>query len=316
MRRIMIGIFVLVFMCTVAMAETPQVKAVGPILGSTGTVFTPGKIGIVFKYMTFDMEDMYDGNTKKDYDKDEIMGAYKKSVTRYQGVFRYGIFPRFDIRLVSTFVSKELDRHMKKMTPAGPKHVYKSDDNMGLGDTSLISRYQVLSQKAGDPVFFALGAGIKMPTGSTDEKADGTKLPVFLQNGSGSWDPMFEVGLSKAMGRLRLDSHMVYVLNTEGAQDTKKGDMIKYNLSASYAVHKFIDLQLELFGRYMDKVEVDGSKLSNTGGHVQYIVPGVKVKFGKRGHFGVAVPYVINRNLNGEQLVDDYRVVGKVALFF
>jgi len=291
-------------------------KPMGPIYGSTGTVFKPGKIGVIFKYETVEMDEFYSDMHKKSYKKEQVKGAYNKEVSKYQMTLRYGVMPRFDVRFITNFVSKKLDRHMAKKTPMGMQHIYMNDDNSGLGDSAIFGRYQVMSQKAGDPFFLAVGAGIKMPTGSTSEEDNGKKLPVFLQNGSGSWDPKFEVGLSKVMGSFRLDTHMMYSFNTEGAQDTKKGNCLKYNVAGTYALNNLFDASLELRGHNQQKTEINGVKKADSGFTVHYIVPGLKVKFGRKGLFGVSMPYVIQRNTNGEQLAEKYRFQSKLSLFF
>jgi hypothetical protein len=174
-----------------------------------------------------------------------------------------------------------------------------------------------MSQKAGAPVFLAVGAGVKMPTGKTSAKDSTGKLaPVFLQAGTGSWDPKFEIGLSKVLPRFRFDSHMMYTFNREGDQDTKKGNCFKYNLSGSYALNKYFDAQLELVGKRQGKTEVKGVKNDSTGFTKHYIVPGVKFKFSKKAHFGVSVPYLYSLDTNGEQLAEKYIIASKLAFHF
>jgi len=310
-------LFAVIIFAAISASAFADAKPVGPLYGSTGTVYSPGKLGIIFKYESFEQEDYYADNDKKNYDKSEINGATRKQVTKIQNTIRYGVMPRFDVRLVLNYMSKELDRHSARKTPNGLMHAYKEDDNSGLGDSILMGRYQILSQKAGAPVFLAVGAGIKMPTGSRSETgANGKLLPVFLQNGTGSWDPKAEIGLSKMFGRFRVDSHMMYTFKTEGAQDTKSGNCFRYSVAGSYALSKLFDAELEFFGRNQAKTEVDGNEKADTGFHTQYIIPGLKVKFGKRGHFGVSVPYMVNRSTNGEQLMEKYRLAAKLALFF
>jgi len=41
-------------------------------------------------------------------------------------------------------------------------------ENSGIGDTTIWGRYQIMSQKKKDPVFWWVGAGLNIPTGKTD----------------------------------------------------------------------------------------------------------------------------------------------------
>lgn len=312
-----LSLLAVMFVMAFSSVSAEMIKPVGPLYGSTGMVYSPGKLGVITKFESFKADDYYSDNDKKNYDSSEINGATRKKVTKVQTTFRYGVMPRFDVRLVLSHFSKELDRHSAKNSPNGVKHVYMDDSNSGFGDMVAMGRYQVLSQKAGAPVFLAVGAGVKMPTGSTSARADnGKRYPVFLQSGTGSWDPKVELGLSKVFDRFRIDSHTMYTHKTEGEQDTKGGNCLRYNVSGSYALSKAFDVQLEFFGRNQGKTEVDGEKNDSTGFHNQYLVPGIKVKFAKRSHFGISVPIAVNRSTNGEQLMEEHRIQAKLALFF
>jgi hypothetical protein len=158
-----------------------------------------------------------------------------------------------------------------------------------------------------------------MPTGSTDEEDSSGACPGFLQTGSGSWDPIIELGAHRVKGRHLLASHFMYQLATDGKrgdQDFKKPSVFKYNFGYKYAVSKWFDLGIELNGVYKSKAELDGVEQENSGGHVVYLSPGVSYKFYKGMHLGVSVPVPVYRDLNGTQLIEDYRIVTKLAFKF
>ncbi len=159
-----------------------------------------------------------------------------------------------------------------------------------------------------------------MPAGSTNEKDDsGTCMPGFLQTGSGSWDPIIELGAHKVIGRSLISSHFMYMWTStgeSGEQDFKRSEMFKYNFAYAYAISGLFDFQIELNGAVKGKAELEGKTKKDTGGHVIYLSPGVHFKFHKGMHFDVCVPTPIYQDLNGTQLIEDYRIVTKLVMKF
>ncbi len=289
-----------------------KIKPIGVVNSSNGGVFKKGKMALITKYITFTQDTLYDGSDSIDIPRPKKGKAISgKTVNLVNVIFRYGIMDNLDARLIVPYVNKELDRvSMKKDF---------SDSNSGLGDIKLISRYSIFSQRDKDPFNLAVGLGVKLPTGSTNEEDSSGKTPGFIQLGSGSWDPLLEVGAHKVMGRQWFSTYFMYQLTTEGEvgnMDFERGDLFKYNFGYGYAVSKLFDLQLELNGDVRGKAKRNGVEMNNSGGHVVYMTPGVHVKFNKRMHFdaGVAVP--VYRDLNGKQVSEDYRVVVKFAYNF
>ncbi|MCG8529778.1 MAG: transporter, partial [Desulfovibrionales bacterium] len=192
--------------------------------------------------------------------------------------------------------------------------------NDGLGDLVLMGRYRLLAQKKGDPVNLALGAGLKMPTGDTHEM-DNMKTGCFgagFQCGSGSWDPKLELALNRVKDNWRVDFTAMYTLVTEGDHEYEFGDKFQYNLGSSLALNKYVDLQLEYNGVWQDNNRDHGVTVRSSGGHLGYVTPGVHFKFSRRPnvHFDVGVPILVYRDLNGEQLSEDYQFVCKLAVKF
>lgn len=291
------------------MKKVPKPK--GPIDFVPGAGYPKGQYGIIFKYITFEKDDLYDGSSKEDFVSKQKPKPYEQTMHKYIATFRVGLFESVDARLIVPFLDKEMKR--KSLTQD------VTDDNSGIGDIKLIGRYQVLSQKKGNPIFLALGLGVKMPTGDTDEKDQGKYLPSFLQTGTGSWDPIFEIAGTKMFGRSRIDGVITYNLTTEGewgTSDFERGNHFKYDLGYGFAISRHFDLELELNGNYRQKNKVDDIKKETSGGHIIYITPGIHIKFMKKSHFALGVPIVVYRDLNGPRLSEDYRIVGKLAFVF
>jgi hypothetical protein len=74
--------------------------------------------------------------------------------------------------------------------------VVKLGDSKGIGDASLYGLYRFVNNEQTGLQVSVLG-GVKMPTGDTKEKTkEGDRFEAEHQPGSGSWDPLFGIGVS------------------------------------------------------------------------------------------------------------------------
>lgn len=135
-----------------------NVVPIGNLNGSTGNVFSEGQLRLVLHNFTFEKDSAYDGS---DIVNDPKKRDMKVNISKF--VARYGLGNGFDVRVITPYIRKE-----SSMT--NPLNNQSFDNkNSGLGDITIVGRYQLLSQKAGDPMFLAVGAGVKLPTGDTDK---------------------------------------------------------------------------------------------------------------------------------------------------
>ncbi len=291
-------------------------RPVGAVNSGNGSVYGVGSYGVIFKYITFDQDELYDGDSKVSFvppmkGKKPGKKVYEKDFRKYNLILRTGIWENLDARLIIPYFDKGLKRQSFKAS--------FNDSNSGLGDLTLISRYRVFSQKKKDPFNLAVGFGLEMPTGATDEKDGSGKTPGYIQPGGGAWNPILEVGAHKVMGPHWFGSHFLYKMTTEGElgdKDFERPDVFKYNFSYGYALSRYFDLELELNGLVKSKAELAGKELNNSGGHMLFLTPGFHVKIRKGMHFGLCAPVTIYRDMNGIQPVEDYRVVAKFAMKF
>ena len=79
--------------------------------------------------------------------------------------------------------------------------------------------------------------GVKVPTGVTDRHTDtGELVDAEFQPGTGSWDGLFGLAATKRIGPWSFDANVLYILATEGTQDTDLGDRFQYNAAVSYRI--------------------------------------------------------------------------------
>ena len=180
----------------------------------------------------------------------------------------------------------------------------------------------------------------------TNERDDeGELFETEFQPGSGSWDGLFGLALTRPIGRWTLDSNVLYTAATEGAQNTDLGDRFHYNGAVSYRLigagtaeatdrhheHQHIghhhehpardaggfavDAVLEINGEWQAKQDIAGEIDPNSGGNLVFLSPGVRLRSNAWSGF-VSFGLPIVNGLNGEQAEPEYRLVGGIAVGF
>ena len=226
-------------------------------------------------------------------------------------------------------------------------------DSAGIGDLTLLGQYRFYNNRASQTEL-ALLLGVKAPTGVTDRRADnGEEFDAEFQPGSGSWDGMFGLAATKRIGPWSFDANVLYILATEGTQNTDLGDRFLYNAAVSYRlmraepalapmklgalpdpmwhrgpgthqhshVHRetstgpSLDLVLELNGEWHDNQVVSGVKDPNSGGNTLYLAPGLRFSKDNWSSF-VSVGIPIINDQNGIQAEPEVRVVTGLSVTF
>lgn len=300
--------------------DTRPVKCIGLINMSNGIVLPKGKVAASLKYTYVHKDKLYDGSHEK---KGDYKGKYDRVNQLVQLTAKAGLLDHLEARVMVPYWIKQLKRNAYNP----PRH---ADTNtvQGLGDIVVMGRYALMTQREGDWMNFALGAGLKLPTGNPNEK----NSPPFsnshdylgpgAQLGTGSWDPKFELGMTKFVDRSRYDAHFMYTLPGDGANSSRKGNQFKYNFGYGYALNQYLDLELELNGVDQKRHWYDGSAAKSTGGHTIYVTPGVHWKITPKTHLSLGVPVVVYRDLNSDPSEDKYglgesfKVVSRLGMSF
>ena len=209
----------------------------------------------------------------------------------------------------------------------GEAEAHEHGDANGIGDLSVLAQYRFFEHQYFDA---SVIAGVKAPTGKTNEKDGGRRLDAEFQPSTGSWDGLLGGSVSVDAGRVGVHSNVLYNLTTEGDQDTEIGDAFFYNLGIVYSLssdeqgdhhdhdhsHLKWDLMLELNGEYREKNDVDGEQDENTGGDVIFLSPGVRLSSSNSWSLFLSVGKSVYDDFNGRQTDVDYRLVGGFGFAF
>ena len=209
----------------------------------------------------------------------------------------------------------------------GEIEIKQLGNSEGIGDARLFGQYRFLQNDL-NKTSAAFIAGIKIPTGETNEEAPEEKLDAELQPGSGSWDPFIGLAFSKRWDKWSFDSNATYQLATEGTQDTDLGDFVGLNTAFSYRLnsehqhsdHSHIDLQWDLIfeinGEWREKEDVDRDTNDDSGGLLVFASPGVRLSTNNGLSASLAAGVPIIEDLNGLQTKPEYRVNANISIAF
>ena len=197
----------------------------------------------------------------------------------------------------------------------------------GLGDVSLIARAHVFEHHTlATTTTVALLAGVKLATGTTDERADqGDYLDAHLQLGTGATDGLFGFSASHARGRGSVAVNLLGAIKGQGeagAFDYEYGDALNYDVTARYRVSPATVgatprqwfLSCGLVGEARKHEREDGFRIDDSGGHVLYVQPGAQLSLGARSTLEVAAQLPIHHDLSGTQLGEDLKVFATLTV--
>ncbi len=287
-----------------------------------GAMIIPkGKLKVGIKNITFKRDSMFNGTS-------EVNNQQKLNATVNVTLLglRYGVSDNFEMRVMLPY------KNIK--SSAKPASNSVNIANSGLGDVIVMGKYMLLSAKK---YGFALsvGAGLKLPTGSTDSTfkkapafATGMNTPLVTQMGTGEYEYKVEVGLSKVFdNEFRIDMHTMYTYRPKAKNNYDFGNELSYDVSLTKALTKQINIGLEYNGKYNTKTDMGddaNAKLRQIlpfkafSGTVGYITPEIEfLPFDKpKFHVGLGVSFLAHYNLKEYQPLEKQRFIFRIGYLF
>jgi hypothetical protein len=228
------------------------------------------------------------------------------NVTATPVVLAYGATPRLALFGVLPYVDKRLDITM------GGTRIRR--DTQGIGDALFFARYTMTQvNHPGDTLRIAPFAGLKTPTGSHSQLDAFGLVPRILQPGSGSWDPLLGVALTRQTLDWELDAAVRYRFNT-GASGFTFGDEARADTSFQYrmfprtlgsGVPAFVYAVLESNLIWNGKNRYLGVVAANSGGLTWNLAPGLQYVT-SRLILETAIQIPVVQNMNGTALESDW----------
>lgn len=191
-------------------------------------------------------------------------------------------------------------------------------NDKGLGDVDLFATIKLLSKNKFN---IALQTGLELPTGTRKPSAfDNTTVIV----GSGSYDPMIGVIVSKSWDKLAIQGNALYKHTTKGFDDNYYSSLSVQNIFLSYSIigdanNCSIDsmkknnntISWSVFGGYygewLDKIKEDNLIDENSGYYSGFLNLGTNLSY-KKISFPITASLPIISNMNGLQNAPGFRI--------
>ncbi len=189
-------------------------------------------------------------------------------------------------------------------------------DARGVGDISILGKYRFYREDfpRGSTQMALLG-GLELPTGATNIRKDGVKLPPTLQLGSGGVNPSFGLaaGWISAFHALEGGTQFKYNSRHNGF---RFGTVVNYDLAYEREIYPKwpienaqLGLLLELNGEHRERDVSGSSKVSASGGDTIFLSPGIQYIFLDNALLETSFQFPVLDAANGSQLHKDYRVL-------
>jgi hypothetical protein len=146
----------------------------------------------------------------------------------------------------------------------------------GLGDIELRNKFFVYQDRAFSPRHLgAIEAGLKLPTAPLARDAQGDLLPLEVQTGTGSFDPI--LGASYALFLLPWSSYSSVTGSypTQGVEGSRASPSLRSTLAAQYQPVDLLALRLGVDTRLDGKAKQQGEPEPDSGGFILYLAPAV-----------------------------------------
>ena len=180
-----------------------------------------------------------------------------------------------------------------------------------LGDLRLLGRYTFFADDYAPLATrrVAVLGGVKFPTGDNDV-------------GTPSFDPILGAVGTWAHDRHEIDLDVLYRIGTE-RHDFETGDTLRYDLAYRYRLwpRRFggrllqVNGLLELNGTWQGKSRDEGDRLSDTGGSLLFLSPGLQI-ISTRWIVEASVQIPVHQEMNGSQVKTDVIAVLGVRVPF
>ncbi|MBK8568621.1 MAG: transporter [Nitrosomonadales bacterium] len=210
--------------------------------------------------------------------------------------------------------------------------ILRQGDPGGFGGASLFGQYRFFHSDDNLnhlSLVVALTTPGKSNIQGVGHHGESESLEAHSQPSGGAWNPAVGFSFTRAMGKVSLDSSILYTVATQGVQYTNLGDTFDYNVALSYAFvgmarnNLFVGSNnsswtgiLELNGQWQDRQKTAGLTDPNSGSNIIYLSPGIRYSGGKNWNTALSLGTPIVKNINGYQTPPDYRVTYRFVVAF
>jgi len=285
-----------------------------------GILLPEGKLKLVYKYINFDRNSMFDGSNEVP-NKEQLDATANINLL----VLNYGVTNDFNIALAVPHKSIEATAKL------GMNDV--AIDNSGIGDILVMGRYKLTDLKE-DGYQTALKFGVKLPTGSTDDGfkkappfAKNVTTPMPTQMGTGKAEYKLGIGVSKLFENARFDASTMFTYRPLAEHDYDFGNEFAYDIGYMHALGEKFNIGIEYNGKYNSKTDMGDDTnpmlrqklpFKAFSGTVGYLTPQIQfLPFGKpKIHLDLGVSFLLHKNVKEYQPLEKKRFIVRFGYLF
>ncbi len=206
-------------------------------------------------------------------------------------------------------------------------------ENFGIGDISLLARYNVIADhQMGSTRIVSVTGGIKLANGSTSLMADNAPADPDVQLGTGTTDFFAGAGMLLGFDNWSIGANALAGIRGfgSGTNGHVYGNNLNYDVTARYRFYQpeanIPDaFQPTIFGAFglhgewrgyelQDGQPLDNDSLGWSGGNVIYVTPGAQIFFTPRLSFDASVWIPVLHALYGDQLGETLKVLAGLQM--
>lgn len=281
-------------------ASATGAQTSGPIIGASARTARQGEAAISFE-LTLAQPDSRSDAALADLANRHIHAHDQDRGELYTLGFAYGLTDDVTLSASLPLVRRVSIREGEHAHVGGVSvnDVAERGTSAGIGDASLVAKWRFTGENH-HGLEAALLAGLKLPTGATDQIDDlGTRFETEHQPGSGSRDPLVGVAVTRSMDKGSVNASAIWQFATPGSQDTTLGDRAQLAIGLvrrlaggrpAYHLHELaaghdearqghvtLDGVFELHGEWEGRQRVGGVSDANSGGKALFVSPGLRL---------------------------------------
>ena len=196
----------------------------------------------------------------------------------------------------------------------------------GLSDTSFYGLWRIIHEDDGTKLRVSIMFGLSAPTGKTNVRmSTGELFSTTDQPGTGAWNPLVGLILSKKIGLLTISSNLFYTQTTKGSQETTLGSYFDYDIAVVYPLFQqtpdkgiiaSIDAVLEINGEYRVRDKIAGISDPDSGYNSISISPGFRMNLSHNISCYIALGFPIAEVDYGTQSHSNYSAYSGIDFSF
>ena len=276
----------------------------GPLVGASARTVGSGKVALELGVAIAEPDNRSDA-TLAALAGQHIHAHDQDSGQVYTLSAAYGLTDDLTLALSLPYVRRVAIREGDHSHAAGvvTNSVVARGDSAGIGDVAVTAKWRFTGENH-HGWEAALIAGLKLPTGATHEIDDlGERFETEHQPGTGSWDPIAGIALTRPLPSGGFHASAVYQLSTRGAQDARLGDRAQAAIglvhrvagaTLDYHAHEHhdaaeahrhdgatLDAVVELNAEWEGREREGGVLDRESGGKALFVSPGLRLGVGR-----------------------------------